>query len=255
MMSTIGIVIDIVIIACMGIFTFVGIKKGFLHSLISLFSWAFCLTIAFLTAKYVAGWINKIFDFSSLLGGKISGALIDSNNFFAQAINTYATKEDLINAIPSNTNGLLKQLIKIVFTNSAVDMSSTNSIGSITGESLGQIIVIVITGILIFILLKIAVMLLSKLFKKIAETKILGTLNKILGGVLGFVKTAFVIVGLNLVVVGLSLIPAVDKTVTTLVNENTYVEKFVYTKTDELFSDYILEGKALDSWIEDLWKK
>lgn len=254
-MATIGIVIDIVILACLGIFTLVGIKKGFLHSLISLFSWTFCLLVAFLTAKYVAGWINGIFNFSGMLGDKISGALVDSNNFFAQAINTYATKEDLINAIPSNTNGLLKQLIKIVFTNSAVDMSSTNSIGSITGESLGQIIVIVITGILIFIILKIAVMLLNKLFKKIAETKVLGTLNKILGGILGFVKVVFVVIGLNLVVVGLSLIPAVDKTVTTLVNENTYVEKFVYSKTDELFSNYILEGKALDSWIEDLWKK
>lgn len=254
-MATIGIIIDIVIIASLGIFTFVGIRKGFLHSLISLFSWTFCLLVAFLTAKYVAGWINGIFNFSGMLGNKISGALINSNNFFAQAINTYATKEDLINAIPTNTNGLLKQLIKIVFSNKNVDMTSTNSIGSITGESLGHIVVIVITGILIFIILKIAVMLLNKLFKKIAETKILGTLNKILGGILGFIKVAFIIIGLNMVVVALSAIPAVDKTVTTLVNENTYVEKFAYSKTDELFSKYIVEGKALDSWIEDLWKK
>lgn len=255
MLATIGIFVDIIIISCLAIFTLIGIKKGFLHSLISLFSWTFCLLIAFLTAKYVANWINGIFNFSGLLGGKISKSLIESNNFFAQTINSYASKEDLINAIPSDTNGLLKQLIKVVFSNSAVNMESAETIGKIAGESLGQIIVIVVTGIIIFIVLKIAVMLLSKLFKKISETKILGTINKILGGILGFIKVAFMVVGFNLVLVGLSFIPAVDKTITPLVNENTFIEKFAYSKTDELFSSYILEGKAIDNWIEDMWKK
>ena len=152
MLATIGIIIDVVIIAALAIFTFIGIRKGFLHSLLSLFSWSFCLLVAFLTAKYVAGWINGIFNFSGMLGDKISGALIDSNNFFAQAINSFASKEDVIKAIPSDTNGLLKQLIKVVFNNSSVDMSSTKTIGSVVGAGLGQVITIVITGILIFII-------------------------------------------------------------------------------------------------------
>jgi len=254
MLSTIGLIIDIVIIAAIIIFTFIGFKKGFLHSVISLFSWSFCLIVAFFAAKHVAGWINGIFNISGFIGNKISNGLIDSNNFFAQAINSYESAEALIAAIPEKTNGLLKQLIKVVFTNSSVDMNSTQTIGSMVGISLGQIITIVITGILIFVVLKVAVALLSKLFDKISKTKILGTLNKILGAILSFIKVGVIIIGLNLVLIGLSLIPAVNKTITPLVNENTHVEKFIYNKTDYVFEKYFIEGKVMDNWISDLWE-
>lgn len=254
MLSTIGLIIDIVIIASLVIFALIGIKKGFLHSIISLFSWAFCLLIAFLTAKYVATWINGIFDFASFFGDKISAGLIESNNFFAQAINTFSSKDDVIKAIPSDTNGLVKQIIKVVFSNSSVDMKSTETVGSVVGDSLGQIITIVIAGILIFILLKIAVALLTKLFNKISQTKVLGTVNKVLGGILGVLKAGFAIIGLNLVLVGLSLLPMVNKTTTPLIQENTHVEKLIYNTTDKVFTNYIVDGKLMDNWIEDMWK-
>ncbi len=254
MLSTVGLIIDIVIIASLAIFALIGMKKGFLHSIISLFSWAFCLLIAFLTAKYVAGWINGIFDFAGLIGDKISKSLIDSNNFFAQSINSFSNKDAIIAAIPENTNGLVKQIIKVVFSNSSVDMASTESVGSIVGDSLGQVITIVIAGILIFIILKIAVALLTKLFNKISQTKVLGTLNKVLGGILGVLKAGFAIIGLNLVLVGLSLLPMVNKTITPLIQENTYVEKFVYNTTDKLFESYVIDGKLMENWIGDMWE-
>ena len=254
MLSTVGLIIDIVIISALLIFALIGIKKGFLHSVISLFSWAFCLLIAFLTAKYVAGWINGIFDFAGLIGNKISDGLIESNNFFAQAINSFSNKEAVIAAIPEDTNGLIKQIIKVVFSNSAVNMNSTDTIGSIVGNSLGQIITIVIAGILIFVVLKIAVALLTKLFNKISQTKVLGTVNKVLGAIFGFLKVGFVIVGLNFVLIGLSLLPVVNKTLTPLIQENTYVEKVVYNATDKLFESYVIDGKLMENWIGNMWE-
>ena len=71
-MSTVGIIIDVIIVAILVIFGIIGFNKGFLKSIISLFSWVVCLVIAILTAKYVASWINGIYDFSSLIGGKIA---------------------------------------------------------------------------------------------------------------------------------------------------------------------------------------
>ena len=112
-------------------------------------------------------------------------------------IYAFASKEEIITAIPSETNGFVKQIIKVVFTNSSVDMTSTATIGSIIGYSLGQVITIVIAGILIFIVLKIAVALLTKLFNKIAKTKVLGAFNKVLGGILGVLKAGFIIFGLT----------------------------------------------------------
>lgn len=255
MFSTIGIIIDVVIIATLVIFGIIGFKKGFLHSIISLFSWVVCLAIAILTAKYVAGWINGIYNFAGLIGSKIGDGLIKTNEFFNQAINVYEAsgKEALIAAIPAETNGLLKELIKIVFNNSAVDFTSTETIGSVIGYNLGHICMVIISGILVFVVLKIVVAILTKLFDKIAKTKILGGLNKILGLILGVVKGAVIVFIINVVLVGLSLMPAVNKTITPIIQDHTYVEKFVYNQTDKLAGKYIIEGEAIQNWINNLW--
>lgn len=255
MFSTIGLIIDIAIVLALVIFGIIGFRKGFLHSVISLFSWAACLTVAIFTAKYVAGWINGIYNFSALIGNGIEKSFTGMHEVFAQAINTFESKDALLaSAMDASSNGLLDQLIKVVFSNSAVDMASTQTVASFLGASLGQIIMVVISGILVFIVLKIAVHLLTKLFDKIAKTKILGTLNKILGLILGAVKAGLVIVVLNIVLVALSMIPAINTTVTPIITENTKVEKFIYNKTDELFGKYIVEGDMLDNWIEGLWE-
>ena len=255
-MATFGILIDIAIIALLVIFGLIGLKKGFLKSILSLFSWAVCIFIAFATAKYVAGWINGLYDFSALIGNSISKSLIKTNEFFAQSINVYQTagKDALIAAIPGEVNGLLKQLIKVVFSNTQVDMASTNSIGSVVGSSLGHICMVIISGILVFVVLKIAVALLSKLFANIEQTKILGGLNKILGLILGLLKATLIICVVNCVMVGLTLIPTFNKIITPIVQDNTHVEKVIYNKTDELFGKYVIEGDTVKNWVEKLWE-
>ena len=257
MFATIGIIIDIVIITILIIFGIIGLKKGLFKTVLSVFSWFVCLLVAIFTAKYVAGWINGLYDFSGLIGNGISKSLIKSNNFFAQSISFYAVggKESLIDAIPSDVNALVKQLIKVVFSNTQVDMSSTETIGSVVGLGLGQICMIVISGILVFIVLKIAVALLSKLFDQMAKTKIIGGLNRFLGLVLGLIRGALIVIVINLILVGLSLVPMVNKLTTPIIQENTYVEKVIYKTTDKYFGKYVIEGDTVKNWIEDVWAK
>lgn len=255
MLATIGIVIDIAVIAVILIFSIIGLKKGLLKSVLSLFSWFVCIMVAVFSAKYVAGWINGIYDFSSLIGKGISKNLINMNEFFGQSINVFEAggKDALINAIPKDINGLLAQLIKVVFSNTNVDMTSTASIGTIVGSSLGHICMVVISGILIFILLKIVVALLSKLFDNIERTKVLGGLNKILGLILGFLKASIIIIAVNCVLVGLTLVPTFNKMITPLIQDNTHVEKVIYTQTDKMFGKYVIEGDTVKNWVENLW--
>ncbi|MBQ8615291.1 MAG: CvpA family protein [Clostridia bacterium] len=253
MLSTIGIIIDVAIVLALIISALIGLKKGFLKSVLSIFSWGVCLLIAIFSAKYVAGWINGLFDFAGLMGDKISSGLTKSNEFFGTSINAFANKEEIINNLPSNLNGLLKQLIKSVFSTNAVDMTSTETIGSFVGSVLGEISMVIISGILVFIVLKIVVALLSKLFDNIEKTKVIGGLNKILGLVLGLARAALIIIIINVVLVGLSLIPAVNKLTAPIIKENTHIEKIIYNKTDELFGKYVIEGNTVKNWIEDLW--
>ncbi len=256
MLSTIGLVIDVAIVTFLIIAGIIGFKKGFLKSLISLFSWVVCLIVAILVAKYVAGWINGIYNFSGLIGGKIAEGLNGVHEFFTRAVNSFeGGKAELIAAMPTDINGLLAQLIKVVI-NSIPDASfaeQTGSVANLVGSSLGYIIMVVISGILVFILLKIVIALLSKLFDNIARTKILGSLNKILGIVFGALKALLVVVALNIVLVALSLIPAVNNTITPLIQDNTHIEKIIYNTTDKFVGKYVINGNVIQTWINNLW--
>ena len=255
MLSTIGIIIDVILVLAVVISGIIGMKKGLLKSVLSLFSWFVCLLVAIFTAKYVAGWINGLYDFAGKIGNSISKSLIKSNEFFGKSINSFANTQEIVSSLPSNLNGLLKQLIKAVFSNSAVDMSSTETVGSFVGGCLGEICMFIIAGILVFIVLKIVVALLSKLFNNIEKTKVLGGLNKILGLALGVLRAGIIIIILNIVLVGLSLVPTANKLIAPLIKDNTHVERVIYNKTDELFGKYVIEGDTVKNWIENLWEK
>lgn len=255
MLHTIGLIVDIALILLVVIFGIIGFKKGFLKSVLALFSWIVCIAIAIFAAKYVAGWINGIYDFTGLIGGSIEKGLLDSNKeFFSISAGTLGSSQAVIANIPNNVNGLLAQVIKVVFSNVTITAETTDSIARIVGVSLGNIVMIIITAILLFIILKLAIFLLSKIFDNIARTKILGGVNKILGIVFGVVKAGLIIVILNCILVSLSLVPAVNNAITPVIQDNTTVEKFIYNKTDEVIGKYVIEGNMIQNWIEGLWE-
>lgn len=254
-MSTVGIIIDILVVLVIAIFGFIGYKKGFLRSLISLFSWVVCLAVAFFTAKYVAGWINGIYDFSGLIGEKVAKSLQKENAYFSLAVSTFGTKENLINAGEAASSGFIEKLIKIIFNNSKVDMTSSKSVGAVIGESVGDITMILVAGLLVFIVLMIVFKILSKIFDKIASLRVIGGINKILGLVFGVLKAGIIIIAANILIIALSHLPVVNKTITPLIQDHTKIEKVVHDKTDKLFNKYIVEGKVLEQWTSDLWKK
>ncbi|MBE5740980.1 MAG: CvpA family protein [Clostridiales bacterium] len=254
MLSTIGLIIDAAIIVIVLIFGIIGLKKGFLKSILSLFSWIVCIAVAVFTTKYVTSWINGIFDFSNLIGTSISNTLQNTNEFFARTINSFASKDEILSTLNSlDINSLLKQLVSAVFSNTAVNMESAETVGSLVGASLGHICMLIITAVLIFIVLKLIVALLYKLFDNIERIKILGGLNKILGLVLGVLKAGIIVIAINCMMVGLSLVPTVNNVIKPVV-ENTHIEKFVYTQTNNVIEDYVIEGNVIQEWISGLWE-
>ncbi len=262
-MSTFGLIIDIILVIIVAIFAIIGFNKGFFKSILSLFSWVVCLIVAIVLAKYVANWINGIYDLTSLIGSKIESALSGMGDVFNNTIASYnsadATAESVKTAIladiqkVSGMNGVLLQFIIMVFNNTAFDPTSEATIGNILGMSIGHMCVVLIAGILVFIVLKIVVALLTKLFDRISKVKVIGGLNKVLGLVLGALKGACIVVIINIIVVALSLIPAVNNVITPVIQDNTTVEKFVYNKTDEIIGTYVIEGNMIQNWISDLW--
>lgn len=254
MLHVIGFVIDIALILLLVIFGIIGFKKGFFKSILALFSWIVCIAIAVFTAKFVAGWLNGIYDFNGLIGGFITNGLVNGNKeFFSITAGSLGSSQAVIDAIPQGTNGLLAQLIKVVFSNVEVTSETTATIGELVGTSVGSIVMLIITGILIFIILKLAIFILTKFFDNITRIRVLGGVNKIFGLLFGVVKAALIIIILNCILVGASLVPALNNTITPVIQNNTTVEKFIYNKTDEFVGKYVIEGNLIQTWIEDLW--
>ncbi len=256
MLPTIGIIIDVILVVILVIFGIIGFKKGLFKSLLSLFSWVVCIAVAILTAKYVSGWINGIYNFNNLIGGQIEKALVDMGEVFSKQIVEFeGDKDAIITAIAGvpNMNGILLQLIKLVFNSTSFDPTSTATVGNVIGVSIGQMCMVVISAVLVFIVLKIVIALLSKLFDNISRIKIIGGLNKIFGLLFGVLKGLCVIVIFNAILVALSLIPAVNNTITPVIQDHTKIEKVIYNTTDKFVGKYIIDGQVIQNWITDLW--
>ena len=156
-------------------------------------------------------------------------------------------------SIPANTNSFLKQIIKIIISNKKFNYSSSQTLGALVGNSIGSVTMVIISGILLFVILKIVVFILNKIFNKISNTKILGTLNKILGAGFGVLKALFSIVVFNFILCLLTLMPFVNKTIKPLIQDNTHIERIVYNVTDKLTGKYIINGKLIQGWVTTLW--
>lgn len=253
-MKVVGITIDIVLVLVVLVFALIGIKKGFFKSLLSLFNWVVCLVVSIWLAKYIANWVGSWFGMENAIAGKISTSLVGMNNELSNSVASFGDKDSIMAAC-SGMNGLIKQIISMIFSSSKVDFTSEAAVADVAGSGIAHVCVIAISALLLFIVIKIVLAILGKLFDNIARTKVLGGLNRALGFVFGLVKGACIVIIINIVAVALSLIPAINNTVIKpVLQENTTVEKFVYEKTDEVIGKYVVDGQLIQKWIDGLWE-
>ncbi len=262
MFTTIGIIIDVAIVLLFLILGFIGYRKGFLNSILSLFSWFVCLVVSILVAKYVANWINGIFNISGAIGNSLKSPITNLNELFTKQVNSYYDGDNqlaidtIVGEVNSlNINGFLKQIIKMVISNCNVNCETcTSTIGELASTCIGKLIVIVGCAIVLFALLELIIFITKKIVNKLSKARVIGKLNKILGLVFGVIKAGFIVVAINLLVIVLTLIPAVNNTMSPIIKENTYVEKVIYQTTDNVVDKYVVKGELLKNWFENLWE-
>lgn len=253
MQSVIGIILEIVVIGVILVCGFIGLKKGFLQSVLSLFTNFAVLIVSIFTAKYGAIVLDKMFGFVGFMGkqmGKVLAKVADGA--LATVFSDGATVADA-NALIDGTGlfGPLKKLLKNAVAQNSNDLVG-NSVANIGGKALGAVIAMIVAGIIIFLLLKLVLFLLSKLFENLTANKILGTPDKILGLVFGFVKGGLIIFVYGVVLVILTLIPTVNDFVSPIINEHTFVTKGIYKLTDNFVEKNVIEN--IDDWINKLWE-
>lgn len=252
--STVGIAFDVVIVAILAIFGLIGLKKGFFKSVLSLFSTLAVLIISVLCAGHLAKLINKIYNFTGLIAGKLSGAISSMGSFYSQTIPQGVSGKDLVNNIPSSTNGFLKKLMAHVLNPLSASDVEGLTVSEIVSGAFASIIMLIISAILLFIAIKIIIAISSRLFDNITRNRVFGATNKLLGLGFGVVKGGLIILIFTFVLTLLTVIPAVNTKLSPIIQDNTKLARPIYNYTDEFVEKHVVDGKIVQKWIDNLWE-
>lgn len=252
--STMGIIVDVAIIAILVVFGFIGYRKGFFKSILSMLSTIVVLIISIFCAGNLAKLINKIYDFTGLIAGKLSGGIASMGTFYSQTIPAGMSGKDLANNIPASTNGFLKKLMSYALEPLSASDVEGATVAEIVSGSFASIIMLIICAIVLFIAIKIIIAIASRLFDNITRNRVFGATNKLLGLGFGVLKGGIIIVIFAFVLTLLTVVPAINTKISPIIQDNTKLARPIYNYTDEFVEKHVVDGKIVQKWIDNLWE-
>lgn len=252
--STMGVVFDVLIIAILAIFGLIGLRKGFFKSVLSLFSTLVIIIISIAFAGHLANLVNKIYNFTGLIAGKLSKGIASMGAFYSETIPAGVSGKDIISNIPSSTNGFLKKLMSYVLEPLSASDIEGATVAEIVSGSFASIIMLIICAIVLFILIKIVIAIASRLFDNITRNRVFGATNKLLGLGFGVVKGFLILIIFVIALTLLTVVPAVNTKITPIIQDHTKIARPIYNYTDEMVEKYVVDGKVVQKWIDKLWE-
>lgn len=249
----IGVGIDVTVVAVIVIFALIGLFKGFFKSIMSMISTFVVLIASVFLASPFAKLMNKIYDFTGWIAGKLCKSIAGMGAFYSQPIHGMSGSEVASN-IPSSTNGFLKKLMTNVLKPLSASDIEGATVADIVSGSFASIIMLVISAIVVFILIKIVVAIATRLFENITRNRVFGFANKLFGGVFGACKGLLVVFTFALTLTVLTVIPTVNNKVSPILQDHTTIARRIYNFSDELVEKYVIDGKVVQKWIDGLWE-
>jgi len=161
--------IDIAFIAILGIGAIIGAYKGFLQSLVALCGTLLTLVLAIWLSKPASGLLESWFGLNTTLGS----ALHDTIAGYCQG-----------GTLPLLLDPLAKLLLGADYATTYPDISSVDFIKAFS-NSIGALLGTIITVIILFVLIKLVLYLLSKLFDVITKNRAISGMDRVLGFVIG----------------------------------------------------------------------
>lgn len=189
-------IIDILIIALFVFIVVAAYKKGFLSTIIDTFAVAISAVVSYMFFEPVAEGAYNLF-VRNLVETRFTRVLDDISSTLSVADKVNAMIEGLP---PSAVK--LAEAMGVSFNSLAISISPSGNISNddlinLAVEKIGHPIMInvteVVTFVVMFIIITIALKFLAGIFKKANDIPLLGKLNAGLGGVIGIVKAAVII--------------------------------------------------------------
>ena len=250
-------VIDIIVIAVLVVFAIIGMVKGFLNTLLSLFSTLASFGVAVFCAKPVSKFFNNVFNLVGFISSKLIGTLTGSITPFQTAETNGQTLADMTGAqikeyFASDGLSFQERIFSLFIDDSATfeyaesAAASDQNVVKFIAEHLAAIISVVVSAIIVFILIKIAVLLLSKLFNAITKIRAINGIDRTLGLLVGVIKASFIIC----LTLGIFYLLA-NNTIESWI-ENSTVTKWIYNYVAQLV-DKLADNLNLPSFITTLF--
>ncbi|MBQ7797891.1 MAG: CvpA family protein [Clostridia bacterium] len=252
--STMGIVIDVLIIAVLAIFGLIGLRKGFFKSVLSMVSTLVVIILSIAFAGHLARLINKLYDFTGLIASKLEKPISGMGAFYSETIPAGVSGKDIANSIPSGTNGFLKKLMSYVLKPLSASDVQGATVAEIVSGSFASIIMLIISAIILFIAIKIIISLASRLFDNITRNRVFGATNKLLGLGFGVAKGLIIVIIFTFVLTLLTVVPKINTKISPIIQDNTKVAKPIYNFADKMVEKYVVDGKIVQKWIDNLWE-
>ena len=181
-----SIVLDVIVLAIIGITAFIAAKKGFIATVIELVGLLLAFYLAFTLSAAAAN-----FTYDQFISPSIQETITDSvGDSVAQTADEVWGSLPAIVVRGANTLGVDKEDITETISNSS-DSSIADIAQSIDNKIARPVItgfMRILIGFILFIVLIIVVKILAKIINKLFSFSIIGKVNKILGGALGAVK-------------------------------------------------------------------
>lgn len=221
MVNTLGAVwvkyaVDALALAVLFTFAVTSLKKGFVRCLFGFVSGFLAVIFALLLMRSVLAWTNGLFGLQGAMAKGLTNAFSKTPGFTVD-VSAVGLEMALDGKVPAFLKGIIVDSVG----NSILPVGTT--VASLVGDAVAKLGATLITFFLLFILIKLLLKLLSKALSSIVQRiPIVGTLNGLLGFLIGAIEGLLV---LSAVIAVLSLFPS--QSMTAFFNECIFI-KWLY---------------------------
>ena len=217
--------LDIVFIVFILIFGFVGFKKGFIKAILGLFTFLVSLVLVIWLAPKVVPVVDGWFDgsISKFFIDLMEGVVKDFGGANANTVLPVDTKASEIVAT-FEISDILKALINAIVGNDTI--AAGTNVTEYFSVALGNFVTLAAGAVVLYIVFKLVLALLGKIFDKISENRAVSGLDRILGFALGVVKGLLVVAVILIIIKVITFIPLISNFITDVLNDSVWVKEF-----------------------------
>lgn len=198
--TNVGAVVNVVALVLMLAFALVGLSKGFVKTFFSIFGTILSLFLSILLAPSVASFLERGTSVVTTVAEGVQGLVQNLVGKDALGMTIQAVTESSLQQ--AGVGGWVISLILSLKGLEGIPLDTT--VGELIGPTFAYYIVVILSVIVLFVLFKIILFVVSKIVKSLYSIKLVATIDRTLGLLMGAING---VVTINLIMLILSMIP------------------------------------------------